>query len=298
MAPGPSISTILSHFLPPKAQFTEKNLPDLTGKVYIVTGANTGLGKEIARMLFAKNARVYVAARSENKTQKAIDDIKTSNVESRGELRFLFLDLNDMDKIKAAVQVFLGQEQKLNVLYNNAGVMGSPQEPPMRTVQGYEQCLGVNGIGTFLFTQLLTPMLAATARAEPPDSVRVVWVSSFGIEVSAQDSVGVSTENLDYHVPLPTVERYGISKCASWALAVEYARRHRADGIVSVPLNPGNLRTELLRDQSMIFRRLVWLMSYPVVNGAYTQLYAGFSPDVTAGGVDWSRNWGKWEPVC
>jgi retinol dehydrogenase 12 len=297
MAPGPSISTILCHFLPPRAQFTEKNLPDLEGKVYVVTGASTGLGKEVARMLYGKNARVYVAARSENKARKAIDDIRTSNVESTGELRFLSLDLNDMDKIKAAVQVFLSQEQKLNVLFNNAGVMGSPQEPPIRTAQGYEQCIGVNGIGTFLFTQLLTPMLTATARAEPSDSVRVVWVSSFGIEVSAQDSVGISTDNLDYHVPVPAVERYGISKCASWALAVEYAKRHRADGIVSVPLNPGNLRTDLLRDQSTVFRRLVWLMSYPAVCGAYTQLYAGFSPDVTAEG-DWSRYWSKWEPIC
>lgn len=91
--------------------------------------------------------------------------------------------------------------------------------------------LGVNCLAPFLFTKLLTPTLAAIAKAEPQNTVRVVWVSSFGLNLSAHEDVGVSLENLDYHKPQVNTERYGLSKAGVWALAVEYARRHsRSDG--------------------------------------------------------------------
>lgn len=99
--------------------------------------------------------------------------------------------------------------------------------------QGYEEALGVMWVGPFLFTKLLTPALAAASRTQP---VGTMWVSGFGLEQFAPEGRGVDMENLDYHVPRPPIDRYGISKAGVWLLAVEYARRHRqADGIVASP---------------------------------------------------------------
>ncbi|ORY71964.1 putative short-chain dehydrogenase [Pseudomassariella vexata] len=292
MAPGPSFKSFWTNFFPPSPHFTEKDVPDLKGKVYIVTGSNTGIGKEVARILYRKNAKVYIAARSEEKAKRAIESIKaTAPGSTTGELIFLLLDLANLFSVQAAAHQFLAQEQKLNVLFNNAGIMVPPVEPPLKTAQDYELSIGVNCVGTFLFTKLLTPLLVSTAKLEPADTVRVVWLSSFGLEISGHENVGVSVDNLDYHIPKPANDRYGVSKSGVWALGVEYARRHKADGIVSVPINPGNLQTELPRDQGAVLKLVAWLMCYPAVNGAYTQLYAAFSPEITIEKANWSENW-------
>lgn len=290
-----SFSTLRTHFFPPKPNFTDEDVPDLTGKVCVVTGSNTGVGKEVARLLFIKNAKVYVACRSEEKAVRAIEAIRTDKAAARshGELVFLPLDLSDLVNVRAAAQSLVKKEPKIHILINNAGVMVGPVKPPLRTKQGYELGLGVNCLAAFLFTQLLTPTLAATAKAEEqPNVVRVVWLSSFGLELYASEGVGVSLDNLDYHKPEGHTERYGLSKTGAWALGVEYARRHaRSDGIVSVPINPGNLRSELARDQGVVLKIVSTLVCYPVVNGAYTELYAAFSPEVTVDS-DWSNQWG------
>ena len=289
MAPGPTLRATLASFRPPKPDFTEKDVPDLQGKVCLVTGSNTGVGKEVARILYAKGAKVWVAARSEEKAKAAIEEIKISTPDSTGELVFLHLDLSDLNLVKKAAEDFLAREKnRLHILFNNAGVMVSTPEAT-KTVQGHELSLGVNCIGTLLFAKLLTPLLVDTAKSEPANTVRIVWLSSFGLELFAAKDLGVSLNNLDYHEPKPATERYGISKCGAWALGVEYARRHKADGIVSVPINPGNLTSELARDQPLALKALVKLVGYPPVMGAYTELFAAFSPQVT---LDKSGEWG------
>ena len=287
---GPTLSSVWTQFHPPNPQFTERDLPDLKGKVYIVTGSNTGIGKDTARMLYSKNATVYIGARSGDKANNAIEEIKKNVPNSTGALVFLSLDLSDLNKAKAAAQSFLQKETKLHVLFNNAGVMVSPAEPVPRTAQGYELGLGVNCLGTFLFTKLLTPLLVTTAKSEPIDTVRVVWVSSFGLELFGVKDVGISLENLDYSVPKSATERYGISKCGSWALGVEFARRHKLDGIVSLPINPGNLTSELARDQPIGLKIAAKLLGYPTYMGACTEIFAGLSPQIT---IEKSGSWSE-----
>ncbi|ORY02748.1 putative estradiol 17 beta-dehydrogenase [Clohesyomyces aquaticus] len=275
----PSFSSSWTQFFPPKPQFTEKDVSDLLGKIYVVTGSNTGIGKELARMLYAKNAKVYIAARSQQRAEEAIADIERSAPASKGSLVFLNLDLSDLNQVKTAANTFLAQETKLNVLFNNAGLMAT--DPLTRTTQGYEMSLGVNCVGTFLFTKLLTPTLVATAKTESPNSVRVVWLSSFGLELFATKDTGISLDNLDYHIPTPSTERYGISKCGAWAHGVEFARRYKADGIISLPINPGNLTSELARDQPASLKIAAKVLGYPPPMGACTELFAGLSPEVT-----------------
>lgn len=261
--------------------------------MYIVTGSNTGVGKELAQILYSKNAKVYIAARSEDKANAAIASIKAAAPDSTGSLTFLHLDLADLSTIKASASAFLSQEQKLHVLFNNAGVMAPPQGS--KTAQGYELQLGTNNLGTFLFTKLLTPALLATAAAgEPPDSVRIVWVSSSAAESFGEwDQGNLRLDNLDYHVDKSPWYKYGISKVGNYYHAAEFMRRHADDAVVSVALNPGNLTTDLTRNLWWVQKVILKVfLTYPPVFGAYTELFAGLSPEVTAEKLkkhDWSE---------
>jgi len=280
----------VSQVFPPAPAFTGEHVGDLSGKVYMVTGANTGVGKALAEMLYAAHATVYAAARSEAKGHEAVAAIRTAHPESRGTLAFLLLDLADLTAVKAGAEAFLARESRLHVLFNNAGVMAPPQGSV--TAQGHELQLGTNCVGPFLLTRLLTPVLAATARTEPPAAVRVVWASSSAAEVVSPRG-GVPLDNLDYHVERPPPYKYGVSKAGNYYHAAEFARRHAADGLVAVALNPGNLRTELMRHRSVLERALLTAIQHPPAHGAYTELFAGLSPDVT---VERSGAWSKPRP--
>jgi retinol dehydrogenase-12 len=204
-------------------------------------------------------------------------------------LIFLELDLADLTTIKASAEKFLSNETKLHVLFNNAGVMCPAQGS--KTPQGYELQLGTNNVGTFMFTKLLTPILLATARKEPPSTVRVVWVASSATELGSPTPGGLLMENLDYHNDKLAMVKYAISKVGNYFHATEFAKRHEADGVVSVALNPGMLASDLYRHQSPYFafflRRVVL---HPPIFGAYTELFAGLSPRVT---IERSGDWSE-----
>lgn len=251
-----------------------------------MTGANTGLGKQVARSLYSKNAKVYIFARSEDKSNTAIQDIQKTHPGSKGALLFISLDLNDLRTIKPSVEAFLSKEEKLHVLFNNAGIMLSDDA---KSAQGYEQQLGVNCLATFLFTKLLTPTLVVTAKLERPNTVRVIWLASASIEMFAEKNIAIDINNLDYHTGKSVLYKYGISKCGNWAYGVEFAKRYKAEGVVSIPLNPGNLKSELFRAQGVGMRIMNHFILYPVINGACTQLYAGLSPEIT---LEKSGSWG------
>ncbi|CAH0033340.1 unnamed protein product, partial [Clonostachys rhizophaga] len=162
----------VSQLFPPKPRFTGKDVPDLQGKVYLVTGSNTGVGLEVATILYSKNAKVDIAARPRDKSLKAIEQIRRANPGPKGGLEYLYLDLADLSKIKASTAEFLARESRLDVLFNNAGVLLRQNTELTRTAQGYESHLAINNVGTCLFTKLPTPKLAATANEEVPGTIR------------------------------------------------------------------------------------------------------------------------------
>lgn len=238
-------------------------------------------------MLYSKNAKVYIAARSQDKSLAAISDIKTAFPSSTGELVYLKLDLSDLTTIKASAEEFLSKEKELHVLWNNAGVMDPPKGS--KTTQGYELQLGVNNVGTWLLTHFLTPILVSTAASAPKGSVRVVWVASSAGEMASPPG-GVPLDNLDYHEDMSQMIKYAISKAGNYLHGTEYAKLYKEKNVVSVPLNPGNLASDLYRHQNpMVYWFLTKTVLWPNVYGAYTELFAGMSPDVT---LERSGDWG------
>ncbi|KAI1298196.1 hypothetical protein F5Y03DRAFT_398198 [Xylaria venustula] len=294
-------SSMWTQMYPPKPSYTEKNVPDLRGKVYIVTGANSGVGRETAQILYSKNAKVYIAARSEAKAGNAIAAIRKAYPESTGSLVFLHVDFADLAVVRAAALRYLSLESKLHALFNNAAVQaladtGGSQN---KTVQGHEIHLGVNVLGPFLLTRLLTPALVDTARLESPGSVRVVWVSSMGTETIGEKCRGLSSNYVNYWPLMSPLERYGLSKAGNWLHGVEFARRVEEDGIMSVPVNPGHLASNLYREGGTIFKFVLKLVAlYPPVYGAYVELFAALSPELTMkDSGSWVVPWGRLYPI-
>lgn len=196
-----------------------------------MTGGASGIGLELVKILYAHNAKVYIAARSEQKASKAISTIEASFPKSKGELVFHHLDLNDLTLVKQSAESFLAQESRLDVLWNNAGVMTPPQGS--KTKQNYEAQLGTNCLGPFLFTKLLTPLLVESAKSAPRGGVRVVWLASSAAEVMSPKG-GVDLANLDYKKDQSAWQKYGVSKAGNVLYSKEFAKRYRGDNVLSV----------------------------------------------------------------
>ncbi|KIM45672.1 hypothetical protein M413DRAFT_24821 [Hebeloma cylindrosporum] len=279
--------SLLNEAFPPKTKFNVEDIPDLTGKVIIVTGANAGVGKETAKALLTHNAKVYIAARSQGKAEEAIKELKE---ETGKEGIFLKLDLSDLKSIKAAAEEFQSKEKELHVLFNNAGVMVPPVD--QLTADNYDLQFGTNVVGHFYFTKLLIPSLVAGAKSSADGKARVVNTSS---------SASLLTSGVDFNTLKDTPARkkrttttlYAQSKLGNVLFSNELQRRYGDQGIVSTSLNPGNLKSDLQRHLSWMERTFINPILHPASYGALTQLWAGTSAEgLNLGGkylIPWAR---------
>lgn len=279
---------ILHGFWPGKPQFTEKDYPDLEGKVVLITGGNTGIGYETAKSLAGSTkAKIYILSRNKEKTLEAIKKIqlevaKEYNVVNR-DLEFIQVDLSDLSTIKKAVDEFLAKEKRLDIIIHNAGIM----HPPFgsKSKQGYELLLGTNALGHHLLQRLLDPIFVKTSETNKPGESRIVWVSSSANFLAPKG--GVFWEDINFENvsdgKIIKANIYGQSKAINIIQAKTWSRKHSAPNVISSSICPGYLRTELQRYSNPIEHFFTYLLTYPSRNGAYTELYAALSPDVKDG---------------
>lgn len=180
--------------------------------------------------MYQKSATVYIAGRSRENGEKAIDAIKAESPSAKGKLFFLLLDLGDLRGIKASAAEFLQKEKRLDVLWLNAGIM----TPPAGTVsaQGYEIQLATNVLGHFLFTKNLTSILASTAKISPTGSVRVVFVSSSAHHFAPTG--GINWDDINYEKGGTSFGIYGQSKAGAILLCYEFAKKFADTGVIGV----------------------------------------------------------------
>ncbi|KAL4756023.1 uncharacterized protein BDW70DRAFT_154513 [Aspergillus foveolatus] len=243
-----------SQFFPSRPTFTGENLPDQQGRVFLITGGTSGIGFELAKILYCHGGRVYITARNEEKAKKAIQEIQASAPNHYGELDFITLDLDDLTSIKASAEAFKAKESKLDILWNNAGVSQQPLGSVSK--QGHEHQLAI-----------LLPLLDTTAASSAsPGSVRVIWTSSQVAELTSPDEGIIMSELAS--PPKNNVRNYLNSKTGNLFLSADVA------------LNPGAANTNLLKNA-----RLMKILSYPLLHradlAAHTKLYAGFSPEIS-----------------
>jgi dehydrogenase/reductase SDR family protein 13 len=238
---------------------------ELSGTTFLVTGANTGIGRATAEALAARGGRVVLACRSEARTKPVIDDImaRTGNAD----VDFLALDLGDLASVREAASHVT---EPVHVLVNNAGVAGQRG----RTAQGFELAFGTNHLGHFLLTELLLDRVRESGRG------RVVNVSS--------DS-HYSPKGIDWDaVQQPTrtvtgMAEYGVSKLCNVLHAQELARRWAGDGVVTASLHPGVIASDIWRRVPFPVRSLMKLFMKSTADGARTTLYCVTTPDLRSG---------------
>ena len=172
-------------------EWTFDKLPDLTGRVAIVTGGNTGIGKSICRVLSQHGVKVYLAARTPTKALSAIDDIKS--VVPKADIHFLQLDLLSFEAVKDAAASFKSREKRLDILVNNAGMINTSYE---ETSYGIEAQFQTNYLSPYLFTRELLPVLQETAKKQPEGTVRIVNVSSNGHNFAPTGGISFDDYNL------------------------------------------------------------------------------------------------------
>lgn len=260
--------------------WTTHDIPDQTGRVAVVTGANGGLGLETARELARKGAHVIMAARNLDKAAVAEEDIRSEIPDASLEVRKL--DLGSLDSIKAFATEVLNAHDRVDILVNNAGVMGTPHQ---QTADGFELQFGTNHLGHFALTsQLMSALLRSEAG-------RVVTVTStsrhFWGRLNADDPH--LTENYG------PWRAYGQSKRANVHFALELNRRLEAAGasVQSLVAHPGysntNLQAQSLQStdgegrSQQFFRTWVQRVGTTPAEGALPQLRAATDPDARGG---------------
>jgi len=205
---------------------------DLMGKTALITGASGGLGAETARALASVGANVTLAARDIEKAESVAASIRDSGV--AGNIQVTALELTSLDNVRDCAKRFLAENEVLDILINNAGLMGCELT---RTAAGWELQLATNHIGHFLLTCLLVPALRSAAPA------RIVNLSSAGHRLGDVDFDDPHFETRDYD----KWEAYGQSKTANILFTRELDRRLGAQGVRAIAVHPGMIMTELGR---------------------------------------------------
>ncbi|GJE89086.1 NAD(P)-binding protein [Phanerochaete sordida] len=258
---------------PPSPKFSVDQIPDLTGRVTLVTGANTGVGKETVKALLNHNAKVYLAARSRSRAEAAIKDLKEATGK---DAIFLELDLGSLASVRRAAEEFLAKERALHILFNNAGVMIPPIE--QLTADGYDLQFGTNVLGHWYFTELLLPALREGAKSSPDGYARVVSTSSSAAHL-AKPIVWDAFRDHPARTKLGTINLYAQSKLLNGVVMHEAAKRYKDANILCYACDPGALKTDLQRHATPFQQKLADMVLHDASYGALTQLWAGTMPE-------------------
>lgn len=268
-------------------KWTEQDMPDMTGKLVVVTGGNSGLGYESVKAFAKKGAEVILASRSKEKGEQARTEILQEVAD--GTIRVAQLDLGDLDSVRTFAADLKKKYKKLDVLMNNAGIMMTPY---FKTKDGFEGQFGTNHLGHFALTGLLTDLMHDTPGA------RIINVSSGAHRNGVMDFENLQFENEKEYSPM---KAYGRSKLANLLFTYELQRKLEAANskCMAVAAHPGVAMTNLARhlEGKFLFKLLMPLfkrMAQDQAMGALPQIRASVDPGVKGAsyyGPDGKREW-------
>ena len=264
--------------------WTEADIPDLSGRTAVVTGANAGLGLQAARVLAARGARVVLACRNPDKAGQAVSEIAAASPGASTSV--VRLDLASQSSVHGAAEEIRARFPSVDLLINNAGVMEVPYQ---RTEDGFELTLATNHLGPFALTGLLLDRLA--------DGARIVTVSSIG----HLDGV-VDFDDLQSERSYDPEQAYGQSKLANLLFTYELDRRLRAAGstVAALACHPGVVYTDLFnhrsRSQQFLLSPAMRVINFWAVQnarmGALPTLRAATDPSARGGDYFGPRRYG------
>jgi NAD(P)-dependent dehydrogenase (short-subunit alcohol dehydrogenase family) len=254
-------------------KWTAADIPDQSGRVAVITGANTGLGYETALALATHGAHVVLAVRNLDKGKDAVARISAQSPDA--DVALQELDLTSLASVRAAAEELRSAHDRIDLLINNAGVMWTAKST---TADGFELQFGTNHLGHFAFTGLLLDRLLPVAGS------RVVTVSSLGHRILAD----IHFDDLQWQRRYNRVAAYGQAKLANLMFTYELQRRLAPQGTtVAVAAHPGGSRTELTRNLPPLLERVATpvfgLLSQDAAGGALPTLRAATDPGVLGG---------------
>ena len=257
-------------------KWTTKNIPDLSGRVIVITGANSGIGFESAKEFARKGAEVILACRSTEKGEGAADTIRAEIADAK--LKPMVLDLSSLKSVRAFADEFNTAYSRLDVLLNNAGIMMVPYG---KTEDGFERQLGVNHLGHFALTGLLIDVLLKTPNA------RVVNVSSLA---HARGDIDFANLMFDAEESYTPMQSYGNSKLANLLFTYEMQRLLKSKGssAIAVAAHPGISTTNLANHMAhpllmkIVMPLFGWMMQSAAM-GALPSIRAAVDSDVVGG---------------
>src|SRR5258708_2754706 len=261
------------------------DIPSLTGKRVIITGANSGIGYHAALKLARKGAQVVLACRDRQRGEDALARLHADSPGTHTELAIL--DLASLSSVRDFAQQELAQHRPLDILINNAGVMAPPKR--LQTADGFELQFGTNVLGHFALTALLMPALEQAAAASP-DRPRVVTLASI-----AHKRGQLNFDDLQSTKTYSPMKAYQQSKLADLIFAVELDRRLRAANsrVMSVAAHPGVANTNLFqvgdhgppeKPLRTLFGHAIGIFMNTDAEGALPTLYAATAPGAEDGG--------------
>jgi len=240
---------------------------DLQGKTFLITGANTGIGKITARELAKRGAHVILACRSADKTQPVIDEIKQET--GNDKLEFVALDLADLASVRRCADELLARNIPIHGLINNAGLAGSRGT----TKDGFELTFGTNHLGHYLLTRLLLDRIKQSGPA------RIVNVAS----ASHYQAKGINWDALRAKTKSRTgIPEYAVSKLSNVLFTKELARRLEGTNVTTYALHPGVVATDVWRRVPSPVR---WVMKKFMVTpeeGAQTSIRCATAPELAS----------------
>lgn len=234
-------------------KWSTTDIPDQTGRIAIVTGANTGLGLETAKALAAHGAHVVLAVRNAENGKAAAEAITTAH--SNADVTLQSLDLSSLESVRRASDELKGRYDKIDLLINNAGVMWTEKSS---TADGFELQFGTNHLGHYALTGLLLERLL------PVEGSRVVTVSSIGHRIRAD----IHFDDLQWERDYDRVAAYGQSKLANLLFTYELQRRLAGTNTVALAAHPGGSNTELARNSPLWVRAVFDVVAPVLVQGA------------------------------
>ncbi|KAG5676990.1 hypothetical protein PVAND_006781 [Polypedilum vanderplanki] len=262
------MKTFLKSFLNIVNKPIYKKNTKIDNKVVIITGGNSGIGKETAVDLAKRGGKIYIACRDVIRSQQDLEEIKGRAKASK--VYLMELDLASIKSIRKFSREFHEREKKLHILINNAGVMACPKS---YTKDGFEMQMGVNHLGHFLLTNLLLDMLKLSAPS------RIVVVSSSGHKLS-----GINRDDFMSEKSYNKIKAYGQSKLANILFALELSRRLHGLDVTCNSLHPGLVHTNLGRHMNSRFRPIYGKVLKPfyktTFEGAQTQIRLAVDPDL------------------
>jgi NAD(P)-dependent dehydrogenase (short-subunit alcohol dehydrogenase family) len=263
------------------SSWTAAQLPDLSGKLFVITGGNSGIGFEAARHLGRAGADIVLACRN---TQKAEDAIRQLRKENSSVVEAVQLDLSDLGSVRAAADELRQNYRRIDGLLNNAGVMQTPEQ---RTRNGFEMQFGTNHLGHFLLTGLLIDLVDAAKG-------RVVTVSSI-----AHLPGVINFDDLMFDQNYTPSKAYSQSKIANLMFAIELDRRLKAAGLsaISLACHPGYTSTNLITtgptgSLRLLYRLVTPLLAQPGPAGALPTVLCAAGAEAKRGGYYGPRRFG------